>query len=263
VREQCAALYTFLRDADVVPMPDAHALVIAPTPPFYRWTSASLWTPGPLEARPQRASYYITDVDPSWSPERQEEHLRDLNDAVLWAISMHEALPGHFLHFEYLRTLTVPWHKAAILAPLSLVEGWAHYAEHLVVEEGFARTDPIIELGQLAEALVRLARLVVGLRLHAEDLSVEQGVRFFREEALLEEVSARREAERGTFDPAYVSYALGKLMLLKLRADVKAHQGQKFHLRRFHDAFLGHGLRPFRVIRQLMLGEADDGVLLA
>jgi hypothetical protein len=263
VREQCAALYTFLRDADVLPMPSADSLVIAPTPPFYRWTFASLWTPGPLEVRPQRASYYITDVDPSWPAERQEEHLRDLNDAVLWAISMHEALPGHFLHFEALRGLEVPWHKASILAPLSVVEGWAHYAEQLVVELGFAAKDPVIELGQLAEALVRLSRLVVGLRLHAEDLSVEQGVRFFREEALLEEGNARREAERGSFDPSYVTYALGKIMLLKLRADVQAQQGQKFDLGRFHEGFLGLGLRPFRVLRQLMLGEADEQALLA
>ncbi len=263
VREQCAALYTFLRDTGVVPMPDADALVIAPTPPFYRWTFASLWTPGPLEVRPQRASYYITDVDPSWPTERQEEHLRDLNDAVLWAISMHEALPGHFLHFESLRSIDVPWHKASILAPLTVIEGWAHYAEHLVVELGFAKDDPVIELGQLAESLVRLTRLVVGLRLHAEDLSVEQGVRLFREEALLEEASARREAERGTFDPSYVTYALGKLMLLKLREDVRAHQGQKFDLGRFHSSFLGLGLRPFRVLRHLMLGEGDAGALLA
>jgi uncharacterized protein (DUF885 family) len=263
VREQCAALYTFLREADVLPMPNADSLVIAPTPPFYRWTFASLWTPGPLEVRPQRASYYITDVDPAWPAERQEEHLRDLNDAVLWAISMHEALPGHFLHFEALRALDVPWHKASILAPLSVVEGWAHYAEQLVIELGFAKKDPVVELGQLAEALVRLSRLVVGLRLHAEDLSVEQGVRFFREEALLEEGSARREAERGSFDPSYVTYTLGKLMLLKLRADVKAQQGQKFDLGRFHASLLGLGLRPYRVLRHLMLGESDEQALLA
>lgn len=263
VREQCAALYTFLRDADIVTVPDADALVIAPTPPFYRWTFASLWAPGPLEVRPQRSYYYVTDVDPSWPQERQAEHLRDMNDAVLWAISMHEALPGHFLHVEHLRKIPAAWRKAMVLAPISVVEGWAHYAEHLVVEQGFAAQDPVIELGQLAETLVRLCRLVVGLRLHAEDMSVEQGVRFFREEAMLEESSARREAERGTFDPGYVIYALGKLMLLKLRKDVEAHRGQAFDLRRFHDEFLGLGLLPFGVLRQQMLGEADDKVVLA
>ena len=103
----------------------------------------------------------------------------------------------------------------------------------------------------------------MGLRLHAEDLSVEQGVRFFREEAMLEEASARREAERGAFDPGYVIYALGKLMLLKLRKDVETHQGAGFDLRRFHDEFLGLGLLPFSVLRQQMLGEAKDGVALS
>ena len=263
VREQCAALYTFLRDSGVVTVPDADALVIAPTPPFYRWTFASLWAPGPLEVRPQRSFYYVTDVDASWPQERQEEHLRDMNDAVLWAISMHEALPGHFLHYEHLRKVASQWRKATVLAPVSVVEGWAHYAEHLVVEQGFATKDPVVELGQLAESLVRLCRLVVGLRLHAEDLSVEQGVRMFREEAMLEEGSARREAERGAFDPGYVIYALGKQMLLKLRRDAEAHRGAGFDLRRFHDEFLGHGLLPFGVLRQLMLGEANDGIVLS
>lgn len=263
VREQCASLYTFLRDAGIVTVPDADALVIAPTPPFYRWTFASLWAPGPLEARPQRSYYYVTDVDPAWPQERQEEHLRDMNDAVMWAISMHEALPGHFLHYEHLRKVPSAWRKAMVLAPISVIEGWAHYAEHMVIEQGFAKKDPVIELGQLAETLVRLCRLVVGLRLHAEDLSVEQGVRFFREEAMLEEGSARREAERGAFDPGYVIYALGKLMLMKLRKDVETHQGAGFDLRRFHDEFLGLGLLPFGVLRQQMLGEANDGVVLA
>lgn len=263
VREQCAALYTFLRDSQIVTVPDADALVIAPTPPFYRWTFASLWAPGALEARPQRSFYYITDADPSWPAERQQEHLRDMNDAVLWSISMHEALPGHFLHFEHLRKIGQPWRKASVLAPLSVLEGWAHYAEHLVVEQGFAKKDPAIELGQLAETLVRLCRLVVGLRLHAEDLSVEQGVRIFREEAMLEEGSARREAERGAFDPGYVIYSLGKLMLLKLRADAQEQQGSAFNLQQFHDQFLGHGLLPFGVLRDLVLGEANDGVTLA
>jgi hypothetical protein len=261
VREQCAALYTFLRDTGLVTVPDADALVIAPTPPFYRWTFASLWAPGPLEARPQRSYYYITDVDQSWPQERQQEHLRDMNDAVLWSISMHEALPGHFLHYEHLRKVTAPWRKATVLAPISVLEGWAHYAEHLVIEQGFAQKDPVIELGQLAESLVRLCRLVVGLRLHAEDLSVEQGVRWFREEAYMEEASARREAERGTFDPTYLVYTAGKLMLLKLRQDWKQQQGKAYSLRAFHDTLLGNGTAPLWLHRKLMLG-TDDGDLL-
>ena len=112
------------------------------------------------------------------------------------------------------------------------------------------------------EALVRLARLVVGVRLHTDDWSVEQGVRFFRDEALLEEGSARREAERGTFDPGYVTYALGKLMLLKLRDDCQREAGSRFSLREFHDRLLGQGTLPFPAHRRLLLGAADDGVAL-
>ncbi|MPZ18626.1 MAG: DUF885 family protein [Luteitalea sp.] len=260
--EQVTALADFLRARQLVSVPEDAALEVGPTPPFYRWTFASLWAPGPFEPRPIRSSYYVTDVDPAWSPERQEEHLRDFSDATLWAISMHEAYPGHFLHFQHLRRVSPKQRRSALLAPMSFVEGWAHYGEHLMIEAGFGEQDPAIELGQLVEALVRLARLVVGVRLHTDDWSVEQGVRFFRDEALLEEGSARREAERGTFDPGYVTYALGKLMLLKLRDDCERQERNSFSLRKFHDRLLGQGTLPFPAHRRLLLGAADDGVAL-
>jgi len=130
----------------------------------------------------------------------------------------------------------------------------------MMIEAGFGRQDYSIQLGQLAEALIRLARFIVGIRLHTEDLSVEQGVRFFREEAFLEETSARREAERGTFDPTYLVYTAGKLMLLKLRQDYKQLQGKAFSLRTFHDTLLANGTAPFWLHRRLMLG--TDGDLL-
>src|SRR5207248_8054097 len=129
------------------------------------------------------------------------------------------------------------------------------------VEAGFGRRDATIKLGQLAEALVRLARFVVAIRLHCEDLSVEQGMRFFRDEAFLEEATARREAERGTFDPMYLVYSVGKLMLLKLRRDYKDQQDGKFSLRTFHDAVLGQGSAPFWAHRRMLLGDESDAVL--
>jgi uncharacterized protein (DUF885 family) len=128
-----------------------------------------------------------------------------------------------------------------------------------MVEAGFGRREHGLQLGQLAEALIRLARFVVCIKLHAEDMSVEQGVRFFREEAFMEEASARREAERGAFDPTYLVYSVGKLMLLKLRQDVKQQQGKAFSLRAFHDALLGNGTAPFWLHRRLMLGDDDNG----
>jgi uncharacterized protein (DUF885 family) len=131
----------------------------------------------------------------------------------------------------------------------------------MMMEAGFARQQPSVKLGQLAESLIRLARFIVCIRLHAEDMSVEQGMRFFRDEAFMEEGSARREAERGTFDPTYLVYSVGKLMLMKLRHDYKQQQGKAFSLRTFHDTLLGGGTSPFWLHRALML-PGDNGDLL-
>jgi hypothetical protein len=260
-QEQLDELSTFIQRQDLVGIPAAAEVVVAPTPRFYRWTFASMWTPGPFEARRLRAFYYITDAESSWPPERQEEHLRDFNYGALWSISIHEVFPGHFLHYQHLRQVASTLRKSTLFSSTAMVEGWAHYAEHMMVEAGFRRQDPAVKLGQLAEALIRLCRLVVGIRLHSEDLSVEQGVRFFRDEAYLEEAAARREAERGTFDPSYVLYSLGKLMVLKLREDYKAAKSERFSPRVFHDTLLGNGTVPLWLHRNLMLGENNGAML--
>jgi uncharacterized protein (DUF885 family) len=262
VREQLQELLTFIERRRIVSVPDGERIRVAPTPRFYRWTFASMWAPGPFETRPVPAYYYITDADPAWPAERQAEHMRDLNYGALWAISIHEVYPGHFVHYQHLRRVESPLRKSILFASASFIEGWAHYAEQMMVEEGFGRQNAEVKLGQLAESLIRLCRMVVGIRLHTEDMSVEQGVRFFRDEAYLEEASARREAERGTFDPAYVLYSAGKLMLLKLREEYRATKGAKFSLREFHDAVLANGSVPFRLHRQLLLGAADRGALI-
>jgi hypothetical protein len=261
-QEQLDELATFITRNDLVTVPEGGQVRVAPTPRFYRWTFASMWTPGPFESRPLTAFYYITDVDRTWPAERQEEHLRDFNYGALWAISIHEVYPGHFLHYQHLRQLSSTLRRSILFSSAAMVEGWAHYAEQMMIEAGFRRNDPAVRLGQLAESLIRLCRLVVGLRLHCEDLSVEQGVRFFRDEAYLEESSARREAERGTFDPSYVLYSLGKLMTLKLRDDCKAASTGRFSLRDFHDTLLGNGTVPLWLHRALMLGE-HNGPMIA
>jgi uncharacterized protein (DUF885 family) len=260
-QEQVAELEQFITRQGIITIPEGAPVSVAPTPRFYRWTSASMWTPGPFEARPLRAVYYITDVDPSWPADRQDEHLRDFNYGALWAISIHEVFPGHFLHYQHLRQVDSKLRKSILFSSSALVEGWAHYCEQMMVDEGFRRQDPTMRLGQLAESLIRLCRAVVGIRLHCEDMSVEQAVRFFREEAFLEEASARREAERGTFDPSYILYSAGKLMLLKLREDYKARIGAKYSLRTFHDTLLSNGTMPIWVHRKLMLGEESGAVI--
>ena len=257
-REQLGALKTFLERQSLVSVPPAEPVLVAPTPEFYRWSFASMWTPGPFESKPTRAYYYLTDADPSWPLERQDEHLRDYNMPTLWSISAHEVYPGHFLHFQHLRRVESKVRKSIMFAPASCVEGWAHYSEQMLVEAGFERQHPGFTLGQLAESLIRLVRTIVGIRLHAEDLSVEQGVRMFREDAYLEEATARREAERGTFDPTYLVYSIGKLMFLKLRHDCKQLQGKAFSLRTFHDTVLAQGTARLWLHRRLLLG-ADQG----
>jgi uncharacterized protein (DUF885 family) len=260
-QKQLDELVEFINRSNIITIPDGEPVSVAPTPRFYRWTFASMWTPGPFESKPMRAFYYITDVDPSWPPERQEEHLRDFNYGALWAISIHEVFPGHFLHYQHLRQVGSKLRKSILFSSAAFVEGWAHYCEQMMVEQGFRKNDPTVRLGQLAEALIRLCRFVVGIRLHCEDMSVEQGVRFFREEAFLEETSARREAERGAFDPSYIVYSVGKLMVLKLREDYKAKVGSKYSLKQFHDTLLGNGTVPLWLHRALMLGDSGGDII--
>ncbi|MBI3046818.1 MAG: DUF885 domain-containing protein [Acidobacteria bacterium] len=260
-QEQLKELETFLERQSIVSLTESEPVVVAPSPEFYRWAFASMWTPGPFEPKPSRAYYYLTDVDEGWPPERQQEHMRDFNFPTLWNISIHEVYPGHYLHYQHLRRVDSKVRKSILFAPASFVEGWAHYCEQMMVEAGFRRGDHTFKLGQLAEALVRLARFVVAIRLHCDDLSVEQGMRFFRDEAFLEETTARREAERGTFDPTYLVYSVGKLMMLKLRRDYEDSQGGRFSMRTFHDAVLAQGNAPFWAHRRLLLGHASDAVL--
>lgn len=260
-QEQLAELVQFINRQRIVTIPEGAPVAVAPTPRFYRWTFASMWTPGPFESRPLRAFYYITDVEPSWPPDKQDEHLRDFSYGALWSISIHEVFPGHFLHYQHLRQVESKLRKSILFSSTAFVEGWAHYCEQMMIDEGFRRSDSAVRMGQLAEALIRLCRFVVGIRLHCEDMSVEQGVRFFREEAFLEEPGARREAERGTFDPSYILYSVGKLMLLKLREDYKAHAGAQFSLGTFHDTLLANGTVPLWLHRALLLGDRNGEMI--
>ena len=261
-REQLQELAEFLERQAIVSTPNGDAsVVVAPSPEFYRWASASMWTPGPFETKASRGYYYMTDVVPSWPEERKAEHMRGFNFPTLWNVTIHEVYPGHFLHAQHLRTVESKVRKSTFFAAETSVEGWAHYSEHMMVEAGFRRDDQTHRVGQLAEALVRLARFVVAIRLHCEDWSVEQGMRFFRDEAFLEEATARREAERGTFDPMYLSYTAGKMMMLKLRDDFQEQEGSKYSLRRFHDAVLQQGTVPFWAHRRLLLDDPTGALL--
>ncbi len=169
--------------------------------------------------------------------------------------------PGHFVQGTYLKEVTSPVRKLWSIAPASFVEGWAHYTEQMMIDEGFGGGDPRIRMGQLAEALLRLCRFVVGIREHTRGMTVDQGTRFFMDNAYMGETPSRIEAERGTFDPTYLVYTVGKLAIMKLRDDYKRDRNKEFSLQEFHDRLLSGGNAPLWVHRQMLL-PGDKGKLI-
>lgn len=252
-QKQLDALVRFIQEKKIVTLPPAAPPVVAPTPDFMRWSTASMWTPGPFERRSLPARYLITDVDPTWNEKQREEYLGSFNYQQLWTTSIHEVYPGHFVQGTYLKQVASPVRKVWSIAPASFVEGWAHYTEQMMIDEGFGAGDPKLKMGQLADALLRLCRFVVGIREHTAGMSVDQATRFFMDNAYMGETPSRIEAERGTFDPTYLVYSVGKLAILKLRDDYKRDRGEQFSLQEFHDRLLSNGNAPLWVHRRILL----------
>ena len=260
-RKQLDALVRFIEKKQIVSVPPGPGPIVAPTPDYMRWSTASMWSAGPFEAKSLPSRYQITDVDPRWNAEQQEEYLGSINYPQLWTTSIHEAYPGHFVQGAYLRQVESVVRRTWALAPTSFSEGWAHYTEQMMIEEGFGAGDPKIKLGQLADALLRLCRFVVGIRLHTATMTVDQATLFFARNAFMGEVPARLEAERGTFDPTYIVYTVGKLAILKMREDYRRSRGDAFSLREFHDRLLSNGLAPLWAQRQMLM-PGDRGKLI-
>ena len=258
---QLDELVKFINEKKIVTLPPAEKPIVMATPDFMRWSTASMWTPGALERGPSRARYLITDVDPAWTERQKEEYLGSINYEQLWTTTIHEAYPGHYVQGMYLRQVASPVRKTSAIAPGSFVEGWAHYTEQMMLEEGFGGGDPKLKMGQLADALLRLCRFVVGIREHTDGMKVEQATRFFMDNAYMGETPSRIEAERGTFDPTYLVYTVGKLAILKMRDDYRRYRGKDFSLQEFHDKLLQNGNAPLWVHRQLLM-PGDKGKLL-
>jgi uncharacterized protein (DUF885 family) len=260
-QKQLDTLRRFIEEKKIVTIPDAPAPVVAATPDFMRWATASMWTAGPFEKTPMPARYLITDVDAKWDAKEQEEYLSSLNYAQLWTTSIHEAYPGHFVQGAYLAGVQSRVRRTWALAPASFVEGWAHYAEQMMIEEGFGSNDPKMKMGLWADALLRLCRFVVAIRLHTGGMTAAEATRFFMENGYMGETPARIEAERGTFDPTYLVYSVGKLAIMKLRDDYRRYRGEEFSLQEFHDRLLAQGLAPIRIHRQMIM-PGDKGKLI-
>ena len=208
-------------------------------------------TPGAYETRATEAFYYVTPPEKNWTPEQREQHLRLFNPPVMDMITIHEAYPGHYLQFLYAKQFPTKTRKLVFCG--TNAEGWAHYAEQMMVEEGFGDRDPKIRLAQLSEALTRDCRYVVGIRLHTAGMSVAEGARMFTAQCFQEPQVGFEEARRGTYNPTYLYYTLGKLEIYKLREDYRKSRGAKFSLQEFHNAFVKQGGIPVPLVRRLLL----------
>jgi hypothetical protein len=255
-------LRAFVVAHKIVTLPADDDVRVVATPEFARQTSfASMNAPGPLEKTATEAFYNVTPVEPGWAAARQEQHLAFFNRYAFPLISAHEVMPGHYVNFALDRHEKLSLIRKLSESP-SFAEGWAHYVEQMMVDEGWGNGDPKVRLAQLQLALQRECRYLVGLREHTQDLSVADATTFFEQNAFMSEETSHREALRGTQDPLYGYYTLGKLELLKLRDDYVKVRGSHYSLQGFHDDLLAHGDPPIAIVRKIMLGADDDGKLL-
>ena len=249
----------------LVSIPSEVRAKVKETPQYLRATSfASMDTPGPFEKRANEAYYYVTPAENDWPEKQKEEWLTAFNYYTSDVVSIHEAYPGHYVQLLHLNTS--PANKVEkIFASYAFVEGWAHYCEKMMLDEGYGSStnstpseDDVkraakYRMAEADEALLRLCRLCVSIKMHTQKMSLDEATKFFQENCYYEEKPARQEAMRGTFDPGFLNYTLGKLQILKLRDDYKAQQGDDFSLQKFHNELLNHGMPQIRLLREIML----------
>jgi len=243
----------FIVKNEIVTLPTDRLPIVRATPRYERSGFASMSTPGPFESVATESYYNITNVDPTWSYKQQDEHLTYFNYPGLLGVSIHEAMPGHFVQLLHRQRIASDVRK--IFSPASFVEGWAHYCEQMMIDEGLGDGDPAVRLGQLRRALQRHARWAAGLDMHAFGATVDDAARRFQEIAYFAPFPARRETLRGTYNPTYLYYALGRMKILELREDYKGYltsRGESFSLSEFHDRLLELGL-PIPLARQVLI----------
>jgi uncharacterized protein (DUF885 family) len=251
-RATVESIRKFVIDKKIISIPSDVRPAILETPPYARsGTFASMDTPGAYEQVAKEAFYYITPAENGWTRAHKEEHLRLFNKPVMDIITIHEAYPGHYTQFLYAKQFPTKVRK--LLSTRSNAEGWAHYAEQMMIEEGFGGRDPKVRLAQLSEALLRDCRFISGIKMHTANQTVEQATRLFIEKGFQEPANAYEEARRGAYDPTYLYYTAGKLQIYKLRDDYKRIQGASYSLEKFHTQFIAQGPIPIKLIRQVLL----------
>lgn len=261
-------LIKFIHDKDIITIPSEVRPILEESPPFLRAMSlASMDTPGPFEKVAKEAYFNVTLPESDWDKTKISEFLRHFNYPAISSISIHETYPGHYVQFLWMHEVQGRVRK--ILGALSNAEGWAHYCEQMMLDEGFGdvgvgakdvREAKLLRLGQLHEALLRNARFIVGIKMHTGKMTFDQAVDFFMDEAYFPQPGAMLEAKRGTMDPTYLYYTLGKLEILKLRADLQAKQGATFNLKQFHDDFMRQGYPPIKIVREALLHDESPTI---
>lgn len=252
-------LRDFIETKHIVTIPSKVPPIVEETPPFMRaLTSASMDTPGPYEKVAKEAFFNVTLPEPTWAAKDVEEYLQGFNRGTILSTAIHEAYPGHYTQFLWVPS--APSKVRKLMGSGTNAEGWAHYTEQMMLDEGFAKGDLKMRIGQLQDALLRNARYIVGIQMHTGKMSMEQAMEFFVKEGHQVRPTAEKETKRGTSDPTYLMYTLGKLEILKLREDYKQMKGGKYTLQDFHDSFLRQGFPPIKIVRRMLLGN-DSPVL--
>jgi uncharacterized protein (DUF885 family) len=245
---------SFCIEHNIVTIPSEERAKVEETPPFDRaLTFASMDTPGPYESKARQAYYYVTLPEPGWSAEKTEEHLRSYSYGDLINTSVHEAYPGHYVQFLWSKQFPTKVRK--LIGCNTNEEGWAHYCEQMMLDEGLRRGDSSLRMVQLHDALLRCCRYIVGIQMHTKGMTVDEGIAFFMKEGYMERANAERETRRGTMDPTYLYYTLGKMQILALRDDYKKMAGAHYSIKQFHDDFLGCGFPPIRIVRADLLNQ--------
>lgn len=255
-RQQLTDLKRFITEKNLMTIPGTEEAQVNEAPPYKRWNFAYINIPGPYE-NGLPSVYYISPPDPSWEPKQREEYIP--GKANLLFTSVHEVWPGHFLQF--LHANRAPSKFGQLFVGYAFAEGWAHYTEEMMWEAGLGNGDAETHIGQLLNALLRDARYLSAIGMHTHGMSLAESERLFREEAFQDGGTAQQQAARGSFDPAYLNYTLGKLMIRKLRNDWTATRGGQSAWKDFHDRFLQFGGPPIPLVRGAMLG-ADAGPVL-
>jgi len=261
-RKNLESIRQFLIDKEIVTVPSDVRVKVEETPQFARATSfASMDTPGPYETKATEAYYYITPVEDNWTEKQKDEWLTAFNYYTTDIVSIHEAYPGHYLQFLHLNSSDASKVRK-IFGSYAFIEGWAHYTEKMVIDEGYGSGKDSItaakyRLAQLDESLLRLCRLCVSIKMHCQGMSLDDATKFFMDNCYYEEKPARQEAIRGTYDPGYLYYTLGKLMILKLREDYKKQEGSSYTLKRFNDNFINNGMPPVILMREILLKDKN------